>query len=286
MPHINGGRKPVHLLGPPYRHLQAVNIPDPALPQEGGWVMTWNLGSPRWRDGDPVVNDRFAGLALVVILPDGNNRLSILRILRLIERTRPQVVLPHHERPSPREIASVIRRPPPALASSVTDYLEWRGIPLDPGARNIVRRTVDLSDRVQTITALARNLYMSRRALGRRLLGQQLPVPSHWLQIARILRATIKLQNSDASLFSIATSLGYPDGFSLSNQMKRLCGIRPLEARQRLGWEWLFETWLACEAHRGSLPESMFLARPSVVAPSSPDHGRTRIPSPSSAASL
>lgn len=286
MPHINGGPKPVHVLGPPYRHLQAVDIPGPALPQEGGWVMTWNLGSPRWRDGDPVVSDRFAGLALVVILPDGNDRLSVLRILRLIERTRPQVVLPHHEGPSPREIASVIRRPPTSLASSVTDYLEWRGVRLDPGARNIVRRTVDLSDRVQTITALARNLYMSRRALGRRLLGQQLPVPSHWLQIARILRATTKLQNSDASLFSIATSLGYPDGFSLSNQMKRLCGIRPLEARQRLGWEWLFETWLACEAQRGSLPESVFLSRPSTVASGPPGRGRTRNLTPSSAASL
>ncbi len=286
MPHINGGRKPVHLLGPPYRHLEAVNVADPAQPREGGWVMTWNLRSARWRDGDPIVTSRLAGISLVIILPDGHDRLSVLRILRLIERTRPQVVLPHHEGPSPREIASVVRRPPPSLASSVTDYLEWRGVPLEPGTRNIVRRTIELSDRVQTIAALARNLYMSRRALGRRLLGQELPVPSHWLQVARILRAAIKLQNSDASLFSIATSLGYPDGFSLSNQMKRLCGIRPLEARQRLGWEWLFETWLAREVHRGTLPKSVFLARPSIVASSSPDRDRTRAPSTASAASL
>ena len=285
MPHINGERKSVLLLGPPYRHLKAVNLADPAQPREGGWVMTWNLGSERWRDGEQVVANRFAGLALVIILPDGNDRLSVLRILRLIERTRPQVVLPHHEVPSPREIAGVIRRPPASLASSVTDYLEWRGIPLDPGTRNIVRRTLELSDRIRTITALARNLYMSRRALGRRLLSHDLPVPSHWLQIARILRVTIKLQNSDASLFSIATSLGYPDGFSLSNQMKRLCGIRPLEARQRLGWEWLFETWLAREADRGTLAGSVFRTRPSIVAPGSPDPGKTEVVSSSSAAS-
>lgn len=286
MPHINVGRRPVHLLGPPYRHLEAVDVADPAQPREGGWVMTWNLGSARWRDGDPVVTSRLAGLSLVVILPDGHDRLSVLRILRLIERTRPQVVLPHHESPSPREIVSVVRRPTTSLASSVTDYLEWRGVPLEPGTRNIVRRTIELSNRVQTIAALARNLYMSRRALGRRLLGQELPVPSHWLQIARILRATIKLQNSDASLFTIATSLGYPDGFSLSNQMKRLCGIRPLQARERLGWEWLFETWLAREAHRGTLPESVFLARPSIVASAPPDRGKTQALSPASAAPL
>jgi len=220
MPHGNCGRKPVLLLGPPYRHISAVDLADPVLPREGGWVMMWNLGRERWRDGEQVVADRMAGISLVMILPEGNERLSVLRILRLIERTRPQVVLPHHEDPNPREIASLIRRPPASLASGVTDYLEWRGIPLDPGTRNIVRRTLELSDRIQTITALARSLYMSRRALGRRLLNQGLPVPSHWLQIARILRVTIRLQNTDASLFSIATSLGYPDGFSLRSRSK------------------------------------------------------------------
>ena len=286
MPHVNGGQDPVLLLGPPYRQLQAVNLTDPAQPQEGGWSMTWNLGNERWRDGEQLVTDRLAGIPLVIILPDGNDRLSVLRILRMIERTRPQVVLPHHHVPSPREIATVIRRPPTSLASSVTDYLDWRGIPLDPDTRKIVRRTLELSDRVQTITALARNLYMSRRALGRRLLAQSLPVPSHWLQIARILRVTLMLQNTDASLFRIATSLGYPDGFSLSNQMKRLCGIRPLEARQRLGWEWLFETWLAREAERGTLPRSVLGTRPSIVVPASDDPDGTEVLPPSSAASL
>jgi len=286
MPHVDSGRESVLLLGPPYRKFQAVDLADPAQPQEGGWSLTWNLGSDRWRDGKELVTDRLAGIPLVIILPDGNDQLSVLRILRLIERTRPQVVLPHHQVPCPREIATVIRRPPTSLASSVTDYLDWRGIPLDPDTRKIVRRTLELSDRVQTITALARHLYMSRRALARRLLAQGLPVPSHWLQIARILRVTLKLQNTDASLFRIATSLGYPDGFSLSNQMKRLCGVRPLEARQRLGWEWLFETWLASEAERGTLPRSVLGTRPTIVVPRSGDPDRPATLPPSSAASL
>lgn len=286
MPHVNSGRESVLLLGPPYRQFRAVDLADPDQPQGGGWSLTLNLGSERWRDGKQLVTDRLAGIPLVIILPDGNDQLSVLRILRLIERTRPQVVLPHHQFPSPREIATVIRRPPTSLASSVTDYLDWRGVPLDPDTRKIVRRTLELSDRVQTITALARHLYMSRRALGRRLLAQGLPVPSHWLQIARILRVTLKLQNTDASLFRIATSLGYPDGFSLSNQMKRLCGIRPLEARQRLGWEWLFETWLAREAERGTLSRSVLGTRPSIVVPRSSDPDGTAVLPPSSAASL
>lgn len=266
-------REAVFLLGPPYRHLKAVDHADSFQPREGGWTMLWNLGRKGWRDGQPLVAGRRAGVSLVIILPSGDEQLSVLRILRVIEQTRPQAVIPYHRLPSPAEVAKVIRRPPSSLASSVTEYMEWRGFPLDPITRNIIRRTVELSDRVQTITALARNLYMSRRALGRRLLNQGLPVPSHWLQISRILRATIKLQNSDASLFRVAASLGYPDGFSLSNQMSRLLGVRPLDTREKLGWEWLFETWLVREAHRGGIDEGIVRARPSVIALDSPAAG-------------
>lgn len=279
-------REAVLLFGPPYRHLRAVDHADPVQPQEGGWAMLWNLGREGWRDGQPVVAGRFAGIPLVIILPSGDDQLSVLRILRVIEQTRPQAVIPYHSMPSPGEVANVIRRPPPSLASCITEYLEWRGLSLDPLTRNIVRRTVELSDRVQTITALAKNLYMSRRALGRRLMNQGLPVPSHWLQISRILRATIKLQNSDASLFRVATALGYPDGFSLSNQMSRLLDIRPLEAREKLGWEWVFETWLMREAHRGGFATDIMRARPSIIAPGSPEAGGMDTSSPPASASL
>lgn len=279
-------REAVFLFGPPYRHLQAVDRADPVLPKEGGWAMLWNLGCERWRDGHRVAAERLAGIPLVIILPSGNDELSVLRILRVIEQTRPQAVIPYHRVPGPAEIASVIRRPPTSLASGVIEYLEWRDIPLDPVTRNIIRRTVELSDRVRTITALAKNLYMSRRALGRRLLNQGLPVPSHWLQISRILRATIRLQNSDSSLFRVASSLGYPDGFSLSNQMSRLLGIRPLEARERLGWEWVFETWVAREAQRGTIAADTVRARPSIVAFASPDRREKSVPEPPASAAL
>ena len=190
----------------------------------------------------------------------------MLRILRAIERSRPQAVVPYHEVPTAREIASVIRREPSCLASSVADYLVWRGFALDPVTRSIVRRTVQLSSQVRTIGTLAKNLYMSRRALGRKLMSSELPVASHWLHISRILRATITLQNSESSLFTIAVSLGYPDGFALSNQMYRLCGIRPMEARQRLGWEWVFETWLVREAAAGGIAANIANGRPSIAA--------------------
>lgn len=262
----------VSLLGPPYRHLTRIDEHHPLQVREGGWVMAWHLGSRGWHEGAAAAADRPAGMSLAIILPDRDDRRSVLRVLRAIEQSRPQAVLPYHEAPTAREIASVIRREPSCLASSVADYLVWRGFSLDPVTRGIIRRTVHLSSQVQTIGALAKNLYMSRRALGRRLLGSDLPVASRWLHISRVLRATIKLQNSEASLFSIAVSLGYSDGFSLSNQMHRLCGIRPKEARERLGWEWVFETWLAKEAAMGSIASAIADGRPSIARISSKTH--------------
>lgn len=286
MPVNDNRRKAVFLFGPPYRRLQAIDPADPVQPQEGGWAMLWNLGSEGWHEGQRVVAERRAGIPLLIILPSGDDEFSVMRILRVIEQTRPHAVIPYHRVPGPGEVASLIRRPPTSLPSCFAEYLEWRGISLDPVTRNIIRRTVEMSDRVQTITALAKNLYMSRRALGRRLLKQGLPVPSHWLQISRILRAAIKLQNSDASLFRVASSLGYPDGFSLSNQMSRLLGIRPLEARERLGWEWILETWLAREAQTGAIAANIMHTRPSIVAIGSSDPHGTNVTEPPASASL
>lgn len=264
----------VFLLGPPYRQLTVIDPDFPLRSCGGGWVVIWHLGSPEWHRGAGVAANRPAGMPLAMILPDRDDRLSVLRVLRAIEQSRPQAVLPYYEAPTARDIARVIRREPTCLATSVADFLEWRGFSLDPVTRSIIRRTVQLSSEVQTVAALARNLYMSRRALGRRLLNSGLPVPSHWLHISRVLRATIKLQNSETSLFSIACSLGYSDGFSLSNQMLRLCGIRPMEARERLGWEWVFETWLAKEAAVGNICSRVVDQRASIAV--NPERESTR----------
>ncbi|MDE2654014.1 MAG: hypothetical protein OXI71_09380 [Gemmatimonadota bacterium] len=253
------------LLGPPYDRLTPVDLAGPVPPFAGGWVVAWNLGSRHWASASDFVVNRAAGVSLAVILPEDYDHLPVIRLLRMIEQSRPQAVLPFHETPRPHEIASVIRRPPVNLASSVAEYLDWRGFAVDPVTRSILRRTVELSARVRTISGLARNLYLSRRALGRRFLKSRIPVPSHWLQISRILRATIKLQNSDGTLFNVACSLGYPDGFSLSNQMQRLCGLRPLEVRDLAGWEWVFETWIQREAEMGSIAPAVLNSRPSIA---------------------
>lgn len=227
--------------------------------------MAWDLEADGWSDAADFVASRPAGVALAIILPDSGERAPLVPILRAVQKTRPQAVVPYHETPRSREIAQVIRRPPVSLASSVTDYMAWRGFSVDPTTKNIIQRTIELSTKLSTITELARNLYVSRRALGRRLLNSGLPVPSHWLHIARLIRATFRLQNTTESLFKVATSLGYPDGFSMSNQMQRLCGIRPQQTRERYGWEWVFESWLVRELAIGGVTSKVVGSRPSVA---------------------
>ena len=124
--------------------------------------MAWDLEADGWSEATDFVASRPAGVALAIILPDSDERAPLVPILRAVQKTRPQAVLPYHESPRPHEIAQVIRRPPVSLASSVTDYMAWRGFSVDPTTRNIIQRTIELSARLSTITDLARNLYVSR----------------------------------------------------------------------------------------------------------------------------
>lgn len=248
---------PFSLLAPPYRSFLPLD-PEESFPRDRrimwGTALIWNLDRGHADGLLDRVAERPAGVPLMVVLPPAD-RLAQLRdrVLAVTEEARPQTVMPFHPRLVPEEMASLLRREPGNIAEEFADYLSWRGLPLDQETRRIVRRTAELSAELRTLGALSRGVYLSRRALGRRFRKRGLPVPSHWLQFCRLLRAMLRLQNTRASLFEVACSLGYPDGFTLSNQMDRLVGVRPSEARRHLGWEWFVEAWLHREWLEGGL---------------------------------
>jgi AraC-like DNA-binding protein len=252
----SASRRSFFLLTPPYLELIPVTGPLPvtdagaAIP---GSALVWRLAVDASERALRFARNRPPGSALIAILPTALEVGSRPDLLRIVERTHPQAILPFHHPPDLEDLTSLIRRPPSDLAIEFTDYLVWRGIRLDRETRRLVRRTVELSAELRTISGLARAVYLSRRALGRRFMSRGLPVPSHWLHFARILRAALQLQNSQDSLVTVACDLGYSDGFALSNQMVRLTGVRPSTARVCLGWEWLVESWLVREASQGSL---------------------------------
>jgi len=247
---------PLSLLAPPYSGTRPVGGGIRQLKLEGrrpGCALVWEMGKGIHHQDAGVVRGRPGGLPLLVVLPPAEDLRRESGLIRLLEELRPQGILPHHEAPSPEDLACVLRQPPEDLGSEVTEYLRWRGIGLERDVRHLVRRIVALSAELRSVSGLARSMYLSRRALGRRFMAHGLPVPSHWLHFARLLRVAIRLQNSDESVLSVGYELGYPDGFSLSNQMARLTGYRPTEARTYLGWEWLLEAWLRQEAETGGL---------------------------------
>ena len=247
---------PFMILAAPYQHF--LTLSDPAGLMDGdmappGSALVWDLSKRMRRRDIAVVASRPAGMTLQIILPPADAVEEDTPILDVMELCRPQAILPFHPRPSVEELARLLRGGPEDLPAALTDYLQWRGIRIDRETRQLIRRTVELSADLKTISGLSRSLFVSRRALGRRFMSRGLPVPSHWLQFSRLLRAAIHLQESDENLFTIACRLGYPDSFSLSNQMMRLTGVRPSLVRERLGWEWIVERWLRTESRAGTL---------------------------------
>lgn len=245
------------LFAPPYHEFLPFNPGEGFLSRfEALWgvALIWNMESGHSDADLEAAVHRPGGVPLMVILPPAPQVRRLRgRVLEVIEEARPQSILPSHPRPDPEEMSVLLRREPDGLSEDVLEFLLWRGIRTDQETRRIIRRIVDLSDNIRTLTGLARGVYLSRRALGRRFRDRGLPVPSHWLQFCRVLRAAIQLQNSNASLHEVSRSLGYPDGFTLSNQMDRIVGIRPSAVRERLGWEWIAESWLRTERAAGGL---------------------------------
>ena len=245
---------------PPYTRVEPLDhpyqIPRGPIPSRGS-ALLWNLSAGEIGQGSRAVSARPAGVALIVILPKASELEGNDTLLQLMSRCRPHSVLPYLDEVDTDELTTILRRLPAHFALEVTDYLSWRGIEADLDTRRLIRRTFELSGELRTVSGLARSLYMSRRALGRRFMTRGLPVPSHWLHFGRILRGSIRLQDRECSLFQVGCELGYPDGFSFSNQMKRLTGLRPSLMRECFGWEWVVESWLKQEAEAGALARDL-----------------------------
>jgi AraC-like DNA-binding protein len=246
---------------PPYRLLEGVTDTSELsarLRGAPGVALIWCLEEGEWGASFDIIRGRPGGVALIVVLPRADSGGRDPELLRIVELCRPHSILPYHPEPNPNDLRSLLCRTPDDLAIEVTDYLAWRGITVDGDTRRLIRRTIELAGEIRSVSGLSRSLYLSRRALGRRFLTRGLPVPSHWLHIGRILRAALRMQSTEDTLFTIACDLGYPDGFALSNQMHRLIGVRPPSARDCLGWEWLIESWLRREAELGGLLPHLF----------------------------
>lgn len=213
-----------------------------------GRALVWHLTPlAREREEFDVVRRKVPGLPLLVLLPPPMEVARVADLLPLLRLLGPRMVLPHGLIDSAYRLRQVFSMPPRSLPAAVTDYLVRRGALRQRKAAGEFQRIVELAPDTHSIAALSRRMYTSRRTLGRHFIATGMPVPSHCLHFARLLHVAVQLQTDDSAMFRIASRYGYPDGFSMSNQMKRLIGYRPSEVRELLGWEWVVEAWLKKE---------------------------------------
>ena len=132
------------------------------------------------------------------------------------------------------------------LAPALTEYVQQRGLHLDPDILHLVQRTIALGEGTCTVNEFVRAVSMSRSALDCTFRKHGLPAPSRWLQFSRLLRAVIRLQQEDRSVNSMAYELGYSEASNLSLQLHRITGLRPGGARL-LPWTAVVDAWLERE---------------------------------------
>lgn len=198
--------------------------------------------------------DRPSGVELIVVLPPAAQIRSALPLLRDLNDLRPRGILPHGQIGSAEPIRLLLANGPRDLAGAIVAHLTRESILRNQRIRGIVSKVFELAPTVPSVSTLARKLYTSRRTLGRHFEAEGLPVPSHWLQFARLMYVSVMIQEKrDMPIFKAAIHVGYPDGFTMSNQMKRLIGCRPSDVRDNLGYEWIIEEWVRRERQAGRL---------------------------------
>jgi AraC-like DNA-binding protein len=243
----------IAFFGPPYVRFEREQPPsflDPVARR--GYAMIWYVADATRQEEELArVRSRLPGVPLVMLLPPPSAFEAALPLINSIPILDPRSVLPAAVMGNTHRIRQALTAPPRSLADGVVRYLLRRGIVADPHRVQEIQRILELAPDTPSISRLCRRMYTSRRTLGRHFAAAGLPVPSHWLQFARLLYIHVRLQVESGAAFRIANRAGYPDGFTMSNQMKRLTGVRPSEARKLLSWEWFLEAWLMKEGVRG-----------------------------------
>lgn len=238
----------VLLLAPPYQTLVPC-IGDVQWDRVRGHALVWYLHHAEQQRAEyEWLLARPARVPLFVVLPPASAIEPILPLVPILSELHARGVLPNGPLQSVEPVRLLLRHAPRDLPAAMVSYLTRRGKLRDGKTRGLVTTIFELAPTVSSISGLSRRLYTSRRTLGRFFEAQELPVPSHWLQFARLVYVATRLQAHEATpVFRIATQFGYPDGFTMSNQMKRLIGCRPTDARENLGYEWFIEDWLELE---------------------------------------
>lgn len=251
--HLRG--RQLALLAPPYDLMRPIDLSwtPMSLPPRGRALVWWLIDGRRQAAEYRWLYRRPPGLPLVIILPPAAQVARAIPLLNKLGALAPRGVLPSGPITLPARIRTIVAASPQPLPKALTDYLIRRGLLETTRAREEVHTILELSPVVTSVSKLVKRLFSSRRTLGRHFSMRGLPAPSHWLQFGRLMHVAIRLQSDSSAAFRVALRAGYPDGFTMSNQMRRLLDCRPSEVRCTVGWEWLVEAWISQEVRNGGI---------------------------------
>lgn len=193
------------------------------------------------------VRVRPSWLPLFVVLPPPQAILSVAPLIKTLPDLRPRAVIPTSKCALAPALRTLLAAPPRSLPIAAVDHLHQMQTIPDAETRNVIQEIFAAAPHVTSVEKLSARMCKSRRTLGRFFQERELPVPSHWLQFARILHVAIQIQNTSLNVHRVSARYGYTDGFTMSNSMKRLTGYRPSFVREHLGWEWIVDAWLQQE---------------------------------------
>ncbi len=247
---------------PPYDRYHEISIDwtPPEQPPRGKCIIWWLVDARCQEDEFAWLQERVPGLPLIIILPPAQALSRVLSLLNYVALVEPRAVLPFTRALSLDAIRRLLQAPPRNVPLALTVYLTRRGLLPHDRQRHDVRAIFEMAPTTKSIARVAAKLSTSRRTLGRRFMAAGLPVPSHWLQFGRLFHVALRLQQETTAMFRIAGKLGYPDGFTMSNQMKRLIDCRPTDVRNNLGWEWIVESWIQRELRAGGIDSARYSA--------------------------
>jgi AraC-like DNA-binding protein len=131
------------------------------------------------------------------------------------------------------------------LPESVVEWLDSCRVPLSPNLAYVVRTIFAGAARHAELGPLLRERGLSEHGTRERFRKKGLPLPKRWHQAARALHAAIALQRHPTRcVLDLALELGYSSDAALSRQLHQAFGVRPVQVRGTLGWEWLLHAWL------------------------------------------
>jgi AraC-like DNA-binding protein len=192
----------LQLARPPYRSLEPILVGwTPAEPTRG-FSVVWRLSQEAVIRGElQWVIERPRGLGLVIVLHPAEEIASVAKWIPQLSKASPRAVLPAGPLAGFPALERALALMPRNIPIAVTEYLARYSVVTDKNILSEIRRVFELAPRTPTIALLCRQLYTSRRTLGRHFEAFHLPVPSHWLQFARLLYVILKAQSEPTAIF-------------------------------------------------------------------------------------